>query len=68
MPPFFSSSSVFIYRVLKMGQRSGPVPYPDGLGQQKSLSWIKTDNINSPFTAGGVVKRLRSKSSSSAPC
>jgi nitrate reductase gamma subunit len=48
----------FIYRVLKWA--SSPVPFhiPTVSGQQKSLSWIKADNINSPYTTGGVVKRL----------
>jgi nitrate reductase gamma subunit len=48
----------FIYRVLKWA--SSPVPFhiPTVCGQQKSLSWIKADNINSPYTTGGVVKRL----------
>jgi nitrate reductase gamma subunit len=50
--------SGFIYRVLKWA--SAPVPFhiPTVSGQQKSLSWIKSDNINSPFTTGGVVKRM----------
>jgi nitrate reductase gamma subunit len=48
----------FIYRVLKWG--SSPVPFhiPTVCGQQKSLPWIKADNIDSPSTTGGVVKRL----------
>jgi len=48
----------FIYRVLKWA--SSPVPFhiPTVSGQQKSLSWIKADNINSPNTTWGVVKRL----------
>src|SRR5512139_1563731 len=48
----------FIYRVLKWA--SSPVPFhvPTVSGQQKSLSWIKADSIDSPFTTGGVVKRL----------
>jgi nitrate reductase gamma subunit len=48
----------FIYRVLKWA--SSPVPFhiPTVSGQQKSLSWIKADNTNSPYTTGGVVKRL----------
>ena len=48
----------FVYRVLKWA--SSPVPFhiPTVSGQQKSLSWIKSDNINSPYTTGGVVKRL----------
>jgi nitrate reductase gamma subunit len=48
----------FIYRVLKWA--SSPVPFhiPTISGQQKSLPWIKADSIDSPYTAGGVVKRL----------
>ena len=48
----------FIYRVLKWA--SSPVPFhiPTTCGQQKSLPWIKADNIDSPYTTGGVVKRL----------
>jgi nitrate reductase gamma subunit len=48
----------FVYRVLKWA--SAPVPFhiPTVSGQQKSLSWIKADNIDSPYTTGGVVKRL----------
>jgi len=48
----------FIHRVLKWA--SSPVPFhiPTVCGQQKSLPWIKPDKINSPYTTGGVVKRL----------
>jgi len=48
----------FTYRVLKWA--SSPVPFhiPTVCGQQKSLPWIKPDNIDSPYTTGGVVKRL----------
>jgi nitrate reductase gamma subunit len=48
----------FIYRVLKWA--SSPVPFhiPTVSGQQKSLPWIQADNIDSPYTTGGVVKRL----------
>ncbi len=48
----------FIYRVLKWA--SSPVPFhiPTVCGQQKSLSWIKPDTIDSPFTTGGVIKRF----------
>jgi nitrate reductase gamma subunit len=48
----------FIYRVLKWA--SSPVPFhiTTVCGQQKSLPWIKLDNIDSPSTTGGVVKRL----------
>ena len=48
----------FIYRVLKWA--SSPVPFhiPTICGQQKSLPWIEADNTDSPYTTGGVVKRL----------
>ena len=48
----------FVYRVLRWA--SSPVPFhiPTVSGQQKSLPWIKADSIDSPFTTGGVVKRL----------
>jgi len=48
----------FIYRVLKWA--SSPVPFhiPTVCGQQKSLSWLKASEIDSPSTAGGVIKRL----------
>jgi nitrate reductase gamma subunit len=48
----------FVYRVLRWA--SSPVPFhiPTISGQQRSLSWIKADNIDSPNTTGGVVKRL----------
>jgi len=48
----------FIYRVLKWAGSPVPFHIPTVSGQQKSLSWIKADNIDSPYTTGGVVKRL----------
>jgi nitrate reductase gamma subunit len=35
-----------------------PFHIPTVSGQQKSLAWIKADNTDSPYTTGGVVKRL----------
>ena len=48
----------FIYRVLKWG--SSPVPFhiPTVCGQQKSLSWINPNRIDSPYTTRGVISRL----------
>ena len=48
----------FIHRILKWA--SSPVPFhiPTVSGQQKSLPWIKANNIDSPSTAGGVIARL----------
>ncbi|NWF93042.1 MAG: sulfate reduction electron transfer complex DsrMKJOP subunit DsrM [Syntrophaceae bacterium] len=48
----------FLYRVLKWATSPVPFHIPTVSGQQRSLSWIKADNIDSPYTTGGVVKRL----------
>lgn len=55
---FFIFLSGFIYRILKWA--SSPVPFhiPTVSGQQKSLPWIAPDNTDSPYTTGGVIKRL----------
>lgn len=47
-----------IYRVLRWA--SIPVPFciPTTCGQQKSLSWIKTDDLENPHDATGVVGRM----------
>jgi nitrate reductase gamma subunit len=55
---FFIFIIGFIYRVLKWGRSPVPFHIPTVSGQQKSLSWIKADPIDSPYTTGGVVKRL----------
>jgi len=48
----------FIYRVLKWA--SVPVPFhiPIVCGQQKSLPWIKANNIDSPSNTAGVIARM----------
>jgi nitrate reductase gamma subunit len=48
----------FIYRIVRWA--SAPVPFsiPTVSGQQKSLSWIKASNIDSPHTTAGVIGRL----------
>ena len=48
----------FIYRVLKWA--SSPVPFriPTICGQQKSLPWIKANNIDSPYNRAGVITRM----------
>ncbi len=50
--------SGIIYRVIKWG--SSPVPFhiPTVAGQQKSLSWIKSSNLESPHSTSGVVGRM----------
>ncbi len=48
----------FVYRVLRWAKT--PVPYhiPTTCGQEKSLPWVKADNIESPYNSLGVVVRL----------
>ncbi len=48
----------FIYRVLKWA--SSPVPFniPTIGGQEKSLAWIKPDNVGSPYNTKGVLARM----------
>ncbi len=48
----------FIYRVLIWARSPVPFHIPTISGQQKSLPWIEADNIGSPYTTWGVVKRL----------
>jgi nitrate reductase gamma subunit len=48
----------FIYRVLQWA--SSPVPFriPTICGQQKSLPWIKPNNVGSPHNTTGVIARM----------
>lgn len=48
----------FIYRVLQWA--SSPVPFriPTICGQQKSLPWIKPNNVGSPYNTAGVIARM----------
>ncbi len=48
----------FAYRVVRWA--GSPVPYhiPTTCGQQKSLPWVKANNLESPYNTLGVVGRL----------
>ncbi len=48
----------FVYRILRWARV--PVPYhiTTTCGQQKSLPWIKANNLESPYNSMGVVARL----------
>jgi nitrate reductase gamma subunit len=50
--------SGFIYRVLQWGRSPVPFHVPAVGGQQKSLSWIRQDRIESPSGIGGVLARM----------
>jgi nitrate reductase gamma subunit len=47
-----------VYRVVKWA--SSPVPFriPTTCGQQKSLTWIKANNLESPYNTWGVIARM----------
>jgi len=48
----------FIYRVLKWARAPVPFHIPTVCGQQKSLPWIKSNNIESPSGTTGVIARM----------
>jgi len=48
----------FIYRVLKWARAPVPFHIPTVCGQQKSLPWIKSNNIESPSSTAGVITRM----------
>ncbi len=48
----------FIYRVLKWARAPVPFHIPTICGQQKSLPWIKSNNIESPSSTTGVIARM----------
>ena len=47
-----------IYRVLKWARAPVPFHIPTVCGQQKSLPFIKANNIESPYNTAGVIARL----------
>lgn len=47
-----------IYRVLKWAKAPVPFHIPTVCGQQKSLPWIKANNIESPSNTVGVIARM----------
>lgn len=48
----------FVYRIYRWAK--SPVPYhiPTTCGQQKSLPWVKANNLESPYNSLGVAGRL----------
>jgi nitrate reductase gamma subunit len=47
-----------IYRVLKWGKVPVPFRIPTTAGQEKSLPWIKANNIDNPSSGLGVIVRM----------
>ena len=47
-----------IYRVRKWAKSPVPFKIPTTCGQQKSHSWIKSNNIESPYNTLGVIGRM----------
>jgi nitrate reductase gamma subunit len=50
--------SGLIYRILQWANVPVPFCIPTTCGQQKSLSWIKSNNLESPYNTWGVIKRM----------
>ncbi len=48
----------FINRVIDWARSPVPFRIPTTCGQQKTLPWIKSANIDNPTTTGGVVVRM----------
>ena len=48
----------FVYRVLKWARSPVPFRIPTTCGQQKSLPWIKSNNLENPHTTWGVLGRM----------
>ena len=47
-----------VYRVAYWARAPVPFRIPTTCGQQKSLPWIKHDNLESPANTGGVIGRM----------
>ncbi len=47
-----------IYRVVKWAKSPVPFHIPTTCGQQKTLPWIKANNLESPYNTLGVVARM----------
>ncbi len=47
-----------IYRVIKWARSPVPFRIPTTSGQQKSLPWIKANNLESPYNIWGVLGRM----------
>jgi len=47
-----------IYRVIKWARSPVPFRWPTTAGQQKSLSWIKANNLENPYNTWGVLGRM----------
>ncbi len=47
-----------VYRVIKWARSPVPFRIPTTCGQQKSLPWIKTNNLENPHNIFGVIGRM----------
>ena len=47
-----------IYRIVKWARSPVPFRWPTTAGQQKSLPWIKANNLESPHNTWGVIGRM----------
>ena len=59
--PYFALAAFIggvVYRVVKWARSPVPFRIPTTCGQQKSLPWIKANNLESPHNTAGVVGRM----------
>jgi nitrate reductase gamma subunit len=58
----YAAISIFvlgiIYRIVKWARSPVPFRWPTTAGQQKSLPWIKANNLESPHNIWGVIGRM----------
>jgi nitrate reductase gamma subunit len=58
----YGAAAIFItflaYRLWKWGRSPVPFRIPTTCGQQKSLPWIRANNIESPYNTAGVIGRM----------
>jgi len=47
-----------LYRIVKWAQSPVPFRWPTTAGQQKSLTWIKPNNLENPHNTWGVLGRM----------
>lgn len=61
----YAASFIFIsgciYRVVIWARSPVPFCIPTVCGQQRSLLWIKSDKVQSPFTSWGLIRRMASE-------
>jgi len=60
LPYFAGAVFIFgtIYRIVRWARSPVPFRIPTTSGQQKSLGWLKSNNLENPFNLAGVIGRM----------